>query len=143
MKRFCLFFLLIFPTTAFAQNAELICLNQTIDSVNQIYRDKFFKEKQEWPVLKLLVVPLRFYKSVLSDQLAADCKFEPTCSVYGYHSLRTFGPILGIMATADRLMRCSDNASTAGGTLSHFNTNGKIIDYPEYCRTPVCPFSVR
>ncbi len=47
-----------------------------------------------------------FYKSFLSSQDAISCVFYPSCSVYGYQTVKKNGIIIGMLDTFDRLSRC-------------------------------------
>lgn len=47
-----------------------------------------------------------FYKSFLSSQDAISCVFHPSCSVYGYQTVKKNGVIFGMLDTFDRLSRC-------------------------------------
>lgn len=47
-----------------------------------------------------------FYKSFLSSQDAISCVFHPSCSVYGYQTVKKNGILKGMLDTFDRLSRC-------------------------------------
>lgn len=47
-----------------------------------------------------------FYKTFISSQDQGTCNFTPSCSVYGLHSVRKKGILVGILNTFDRLSRC-------------------------------------
>jgi uncharacterized protein len=47
-----------------------------------------------------------FYKSFLSSQDAISCVFYPSCSVYGFQTVKKHGVIIGMLDTLDRLSRC-------------------------------------
>lgn len=49
---------------------------------------------------------LIFYRSVISPLSPARCPMTPSCSAYGHESISRFGPLRGVIMTADRLMRC-------------------------------------
>ena len=48
-----------------------------------------------------------FYKFAISSQDNNRCSFYPSCSEYGMMAVKKKGPILGILATVDRLQRCN------------------------------------
>lgn len=50
---------------------------------------------------------IRFYQQHISGSWPGACKFQPTCSHYGYESISTHGVIKGIWLTAWRLVRCN------------------------------------
>jgi putative membrane protein insertion efficiency factor len=49
---------------------------------------------------------IRLYRLVLSPVIGGQCRFEPTCSVYGLESYRLYGPIAGTRMTIGRICRC-------------------------------------
>ncbi|HKY31521.1 MAG TPA: membrane protein insertion efficiency factor YidD [Candidatus Polarisedimenticolia bacterium] len=49
---------------------------------------------------------LRFYKRFVSPLLPAACRFEPTCSVYGYQAVQRYGVMKGTSMLIGRLLRC-------------------------------------
>jgi len=56
---------------------------------------------------QLLLGPIRFFQQYISPTDGARCQFSPTCSAFGYQAISEHGPLLGILMTVDRLMRCS------------------------------------
>jgi putative membrane protein insertion efficiency factor len=50
---------------------------------------------------------IRFYKRNVSALLPSACRFQPTCSVYGYEAIEKHGLIKGIGLTAWRVLRCN------------------------------------
>jgi len=55
----------------------------------------------------VLLGSVRFFQEWISPIDGPRCSFSPTCSHYGYEAINDHGPLLGIVMTADRLMRCS------------------------------------
>lgn len=55
---------------------------------------------------RALMLPIRGYRRVLSPLLGAQCRFEPTCSVYALEALHEHGAIRGLWLTVRRLGRC-------------------------------------
>ena len=49
---------------------------------------------------------LRVYQRYVSPMLPRACRFEPSCSRYGYEAVARYGFIKGIRLTAARLLRC-------------------------------------
>lgn len=53
-----------------------------------------------------LVGLLRAYRLLLSPWLGNQCRFAPTCSVYGIEALQRHGALAGSYLTAARVLRC-------------------------------------
>jgi putative membrane protein insertion efficiency factor len=56
---------------------------------------------------RVFLSPIRFFQQHISPIDGPRCQFSPTCSTYGHQAVRRQGPFLGILITADRLMRCN------------------------------------
>jgi len=56
--------------------------------------------------VSLLVLPIQFYRLVISPVLPASCRFEPSCSAYALEALHTHGPAKGLYLAAKRIARC-------------------------------------
>jgi putative membrane protein insertion efficiency factor len=69
---------------------------------------------------------IRFYQKWISPIGGERCGFRPSCSAYGYGAIEQQGPIVGIMMTADRLMRC--NIWKEPGPDYTLLPNGKLYD---------------
>ena len=59
--------------------------------------------------LKLIL----FYKLSLSPYLGGNCKYEPSCSNYGYEAINKYGFLKGFYMTFLRLIKC--NPFSRGG----------------------------
>jgi len=53
-----------------------------------------------------LLGAIRFFQNYISPIDGARCQFSPTCSAYGHQAIHRHGPWLGVLITADRLLRC-------------------------------------
>jgi putative membrane protein insertion efficiency factor len=49
---------------------------------------------------------IKLYQSTVSRVTPPACRFEPTCSHYGYEAIQKYGIIKGGWLTAKRLGRC-------------------------------------
>ena len=63
--------------------------------------------KESTGLESFLLGSVRFFQTQISPIDGARCSFSPTCSQFGYGAVHDHGPLLGIVLTADRLMRCS------------------------------------
>lgn len=72
---------------------------------------------------------IRFYQKWVSPIGGSNrCGFSPSCSAYGYRAIREQGLAVGILMTADRLMRC--NIWKSPGPDYTLLPNGKLYDPP-------------
>lgn len=63
---------------------------------------------KEFQTLKFLFkTSIRLYQLTLSNMQGDVCNFEPSCSNYGMEAIEKFGPVVGILLTADRIERCN------------------------------------
>ncbi len=67
-----------------------------------------------WLVRALAVLPVRFYRLVISPLLPRTCRFEPTCSAYAVDAVLEHGVIRGGWLAARRLGRCQPITSHGG-----------------------------
>lgn len=65
------------------------------------------EQSQPTAVDSILLGSVRFFQKHISPIDGSRCSFSPTCSQFGYEAVHDHGPALGIVMTADRLMRCS------------------------------------
>lgn len=57
-------------------------------------------------VVQVLLLPLRFYKVVISPFLPPMCRFHPSCSVYAMGAVAVHGPFKGTWLAFRRVTRC-------------------------------------
>jgi putative membrane protein insertion efficiency factor len=57
----------------------------------------------KYPLLWLI----RAYQIVLSPMLPPSCRFEPSCSHYGYEAIQKHGAIKGTCLAVWRVLRCN------------------------------------
>lgn len=58
------------------------------------------------PAARLLAVPIRAYRLLLSPWVGLHCRFQPTCSAYALEALERHGAAKGALLTLRRLLRC-------------------------------------
>ncbi len=56
---------------------------------------------------RLLSLPIRLYRTLVSPLLGQRCKYYPSCSQYALDALREHGPLRGLVLTGWRLLRCN------------------------------------
>jgi len=49
---------------------------------------------------------IRFYQNAISPLTPPSCRYQPTCSHYGYEAISRYGFFKGGWMTARRIMRC-------------------------------------
>ena len=54
----------------------------------------------------VLLIPIRFYQTVISPLTPPSCRFTPTCSEYARQALIKHGPVVGLYLAIKRLLRC-------------------------------------
>ncbi|MBI4260617.1 MAG: membrane protein insertion efficiency factor YidD [Actinobacteria bacterium] len=76
---------------------------------------------------------IRLYRLTLSGMLGGQCRFYPSCSVYGEEAVRTHGALRGSAMAAWRILRCGP--FTAGGvdhvpppSWAHGRSSGSVYD---------------
>lgn len=68
---------------------------------------------------------LIWYKRVLSPVFGRHCAYTPTCSMYSYDAISKYGAFVGILMTAERLLRCTP-FSKGGFDPVKENYRGKV-----------------
>ncbi|MEM9247251.1 MAG: membrane protein insertion efficiency factor YidD [Pseudomonadota bacterium] len=58
------------------------------------------------PLARVIALPIRGYRLLLSPWLGHACRFQPTCSVYALEALERHGAIRGTWLAARRLTAC-------------------------------------
>ncbi len=56
---------------------------------------------------RAVLAAIRFYQRRISPGLPAACRYQPTCSQYGYEAVERFGVARGLWLTLRRLLRCT------------------------------------
>ncbi len=55
----------------------------------------------------LLLGLIRLYQMTFSRLIPPSCRFEPSCSHYGYEAIRKYGAIKGSWMAISRIARCN------------------------------------
>ena len=58
------------------------------------------------PAARLLALPVRAYRLLLSPWVGHGCRYDPTCSVYALQALEKHGAIQGGWLALRRIGRC-------------------------------------
>lgn len=54
----------------------------------------------------ILLLFIRAYQILLSPLMGGSCRFEPSCSHYGFQAVQKYGAIRGSWLILRRLLRC-------------------------------------
>ena len=57
-------------------------------------------------LIKLLLLPIYFYRHSISPLTPPSCRFTPTCSAYSIEAIQKHGPLKGLYLAIRRLLRC-------------------------------------
>lgn len=87
-----------------------------------------YKVHNNKSVIKPLFV---LYKAVFSEQFAADCAYNPSCSLFAINVVKKKGLIKGILLALDRLTRCHSFVDTENSYLYHNLRNDTYDDTTE------------
>ena len=60
-----------------------------------------------WILIKILMLPVYFYKYVISPMTPASCRHIPSCSEYAIEALNIHGPFKGIYLATRRILKCN------------------------------------
>ncbi|MBN2273538.1 MAG: membrane protein insertion efficiency factor YidD [Bacteroidales bacterium] len=58
-------------------------------------------------IIKLMILPVKFYKYSISPLLPNSCRHYPTCSEYAIQALNEHGIVKGSMLAIWRILRCN------------------------------------
>jgi len=59
-----------------------------------------------WASIKLLLLPVYFYKYAISPMTQASCRHVPSCSEYAVEALKIHRPAKGIYLATKRILKC-------------------------------------
>ncbi len=55
----------------------------------------------------ILLVPVYFYRAVISPLTPPSCRYTPTCSQYAIEALKKHGPLKGLFFATKRILSCN------------------------------------
>ncbi|MCH5216351.1 MAG: membrane protein insertion efficiency factor YidD [Muribaculaceae bacterium] len=53
-----------------------------------------------------LLIPVMFYKTVISPLFPPSCRYTPSCSQYAIDAINKYGPFKGFWLALKRILRC-------------------------------------
>jgi len=57
-------------------------------------------------LVKIFILPIRFYRYFISPLFPPSCRFEPTCSAYAIEVIQEYGIFKGTYLAAVRISKC-------------------------------------
>ena len=57
-------------------------------------------------IVNILILPIKFYRRVISPMTPPSCRFTPTCSQYAIEAIQKHGPAKGLYYAIRRILRC-------------------------------------
>ncbi len=89
------------------------------------------------PVALTLGGMMYVYQRFISPQLPSECLYHTSCSSFSISLISEYGLVRGVVATADRLMRCNRVAALDIHPLNLHPQSGKVNEGVElYSREP-------
>ncbi len=55
---------------------------------------------------KILILPIKFYRLVISPMFPPRCRFYPTCSAYALEAIEKHGALKGGFLSIKRVLKC-------------------------------------
>lgn len=59
------------------------------------------------PLARVLALPIRAYRLILSPWVGWHCRYHPTCSQYALEALEAHGALRGAALAVWRILRCN------------------------------------
>jgi putative membrane protein insertion efficiency factor len=57
-------------------------------------------------LIKIFLLPIRFYRYFISPLTPPACRFDPTCSQYAINSIEEYGIFKGSIMAIKRISKC-------------------------------------
>ena len=89
--------------------SSALCTEATMQAPkNSRHKHPASHDEVETSVVKIVFLgAIDFYRYAISPRSGSHCGFSPSCSTFGRQAVSEYGPIQGVMMTADRLTRCN------------------------------------
>jgi uncharacterized protein len=123
-----------------ATDAALIMKRLDDHAARQDERVTFMQFRSERRVMRYNPMALALggmmfiYQRFLSPQLPSECLYHPSCSSFSKSLISEYGLVVGIAATADRLMRCNRVAVFDIHPMHLDEATGKVREEPDMYR---------
>lgn len=91
---------------------------------------------------RILALPVKAYRTVLSPLLGPACRFYPTCSDYALQALQRHGAAKGLWLALGRISRChpwgGSGLDPVPGTPDWDRVNSTEFSRPEFTGRKAC-----
>ncbi len=77
-----------------------------MQEVIQLFLENTIMQVIRRVVVKILILPIRFYQLAISPYTPASCRHIPTCSNYAIEALKVHGVFYGLYLAFRRIIRC-------------------------------------
>ncbi len=74
------------------------------DCADPAHDHQHLPAKRSW-VVTVLILPILFYRKVISPMTPPSCRYQPTCSAYTLEAIEVWGPV-GAWMGFKRILRC-------------------------------------
>ncbi len=112
----------LFPLRAVSQPAAM---KGPVTSTQIVIHER---EPETSSIKLVFLAAIELFQKRISPTDGPRCGFTPTCSAFGHQAVRDYGPVRGVLMTADRLMR--DTFLTELGPGYILLPDGRIFDPP-------------
>lgn len=90
------------------------------------------------PLARIIALPVRGYRLLLSPWIGHGCRFQPTCSVYALEALERHGTLRGTVLMLRRVGRCHPWGGSGYDPVPPARSEGKD-KRPKCCDLPGNP----
>ncbi len=149
IKYLFLVFFLIFGPCAFSNDGlpetDLQLLSSRVESKQSTEEGsgiEFLKAGEGRPLVRYNPVTLTFgglmyvYQRMISPQMPSECLYHTSCSAFSKSLITEYGLLKGLVATADRLMRCNRVAVLDIHPMHIHEHSGKVVEGTELYARP-------
>ena len=57
-------------------------------------------------LIKIFILPIKFYRYFISPMFPPSCRFQPTCSEYSIEVIQQYGILKGSLLAIKRISKC-------------------------------------
>ena len=96
---------------------------------SQYPSDTLFVSTKASAIEKILIYPITKWQRISYGSPGVNCQFYPSCSQYSAIAIHDKGPLIGLFATSDRIIRCNQSAYQSHVKIDgEYYKDGRMID---------------